>query len=430
MDWAIAWAAGAGLAAGATAAGATTAGWLLRHKVSAGPVDPVQTVVSSGLLAAGTPTGHLPPGELASVARRSLDSLRVGVLVLDAVDRPVLTNPAARLLGLVRAGNDVGSPVAHPIVRSLAGEVRRTGVRREVERDIPRGGTADGDAVGVQLRAVALGSGFVAVEGADVTEAHRVARARRDFVANVSHELKTPIGALQLLSEALVDAADGDAGHDPAAARRFADRIHRESTRLGQLVAELIELSRLQGADPLPEPVPVPVERVVAEVVDRTRTAATAKQITVHVAGASGLTVYGSETQLATAVANLVENAIAYSAEGSDVTVAARHAHQAVEVAVTDQGMGIAPDDLDRVFERFYRTDQARSRATGGTGLGLAIVKHIATNHGGRVHVASQLGIGSTFTLRLPDRPPDAALALLHSVDIAAESLPAPKGAG
>lgn len=419
MDSAFAWAVAAGLAVGTA-----MTGWVAWRGDRAGPATDGPATDPGRLLDDGT------DDHLARIARRSLDSLRVGVLVLDAIDRPVLTNPAARLLGLVRAGTDVGSPVAHPIVRTLAGEVRRTGVRREVERDIPRGGTADGEAVGVQLRAVALGSGYVAVEGADVTDAHRVARARRDFVANVSHELKTPIGALQLLSEALLDVTDGDDGHDPAAARRFADRIYGESTRLGRLVAELIELSRLQGADPLPEPEPVSVDWLVAEVVDRTRTAATAKQIAVHVAGASGLTVYGSDGQLATAVANLVENAIAYSAEGSEVTVVARHNRDAVEIAVVDAGMGIAPDDLVRVFERFYRTDQARSRATGGTGLGLAIVKHIATNHGGRVYVTSKLGVGSTFTLRLPDRPPDAALALLHSVDmaesvdIAAKALP------
>jgi two-component system sensor histidine kinase SenX3 len=350
------------------------------------------------------------------LSRKSLDSLRAGVVVLDEHDQPVLVNPAARLLGLLRAGSDLGHPVAHPIVRTLAGQVRRTGVRREIELDLPRGGAIDpdqDDAIGVQLRAVALGGGYVAVEAADVTEAHRVARVRRDFVANVSHELKTPIGALQLLSEALLDATD-----DPEAAQRFAERIRHESARLGRLVTELIELSRLQGADPLPLPEPVSVDWLVAEVIDRTRTQAASKNIDVGFEGTRGLTVYGSDGQLATAVANLVENAIAYSTDGSQVTIAARGDADAVEVAVIDEGMGIATHDLDRVFERFYRADQARSRETGGTGLGLAIVKHIATNHGGRVEVASMLGVGSTFTLRLPSRPPDAALPLPESVEI------------
>ncbi|HZN72144.1 MAG TPA: ATP-binding protein [Micromonosporaceae bacterium] len=358
------------------------------------------------------------------LGRKSLDSLRAGVVVLDPNDQPVLVNPAARLLGLLRAGSDLGQPVPHPIVRTLAGQVRRSGIRREIELDLPRGGSTDpdsDDAIGVQLRAVALGGGYVAVEAADVTEAHRVARVRRDFVANVSHELKTPIGALQLLSEALLDATD-----DPEAAQRFAERIRHESARLGRLVTELIELSRLQGADPLPLPEPVSVDWLVAEVVDRTRTQAAAKNMDVGFEGTRGLTVYGSDGQLATAVANLVENAIAYSTDGRQVTIAARGDADTVEIAVIDEGMGIATHDLDRVFERFYRADQARSRETGGTGLGLAIVKHIATNHGGRVEVASMLGVGSTFTLRLPSRPPEAALPLPESVEIFA----GPKGAG
>jgi len=355
------------------------------------------------------------------------------VVVLDADDYPVVVNPSARAMGLLRAGPRPGTMVAHPILRTLAGQVRRSGVRREVELDLPRG-TAD--PLGVLLRAVGLGSGFVAVEAADVTEAHRVARVRRDFVANVGHELKTPIGALQLLAEALLDATDpattdGDAeAADPskpstpgdmAAARRFAERIHHESTRLNRLVAELLELSRVQGADPLPEPNPVSVDWLIAEVLDRARTSATAKRITLVASGESGLTVYGSDSQLATAVSNLVDNAVAYSPEGSQVVVSAHRAADDIEIAVADRGIGIAPEDLDRIFERFYRSDRARSRATGGTGLGLAIVKHIATNHGGRVDVTSALGEGSTFTLRLPARPLPDDSQIPPSVEIDAD---------
>jgi two-component system, OmpR family, sensor histidine kinase SenX3 len=363
------------------------------------------------------------------LGRRSLDVLRVGVLVLDAEDRPVLANPAAREMGLLRATGKVGgAPVAHTVVRTLAGQARRTGTRREVELDLPRG---DGrDPLGVHIRAVALGDGHVTVEAADVTEAHRVARVRRDFVANVSHELKTPVGALQLLAEALLDATDLAAGstddelrgtdmrRDLAAARRFAERIQHESTRLGRLVSELLELSRLQGAEPLPEPQPVGLDRVIAEVIDRTRTPGAAKDIELLVTGVRDLTIYGSESQLVTAVTNLVENAIAYSPEGTRVTIGTRVAADSVEISVIDQGIGIEPRDLDRIFERFYRADKARSRATGGTGLGLAIVKHIATNHAGRVDVTSTVGVGSTFTLRLPARPPEAALPLPPSVEI------------
>jgi two-component system, OmpR family, sensor histidine kinase SenX3 len=363
-------------------------------------------------------------GHASGLGRKSLDSLRVGVVVLDPDDEPALINPAARAMGLLRAGAGAGTIAAHPIIRTLAGQVRRTGARREVELDLPRG--RDGgaqDPLGLHLRAVALGGGYVAVEAADVTEAHRVARVRRDFVANVSHELKTPIGALQLLAEALLDATDPamtaeDPAEDVAAARRFAERIQHESTRLGRLVSELLELSRLQGADPLPELVPVALDWVIAEVLDRTRTAASAKHIEVVFTGDRGLTVYGSDSQVATAVTNLVENAIAYSAEYTRVTVDTRLDNGHVAIAVTDQGIGIAPDELERVFERFYRADRARSRATGGTGLGLAIVKHIATNHGGRVDVSSTLGAGSTFTVRLPARPPDAGMPLPTSVEI------------
>ncbi|MER5453707.1 ATP-binding protein [Micromonospora sp. NPDC002389] len=361
------------------------------------------------------------------LGRRAIDSLRAGVVVLDPEDVPVLVNPAARALGLLRTGGRPGSIIAHPLVRTLAGQVRRTGVRREIELDLPRGRDNVGDnPLGVHLRAMGLGGGYIAVEATDVTESHRLARVRRDFVANVSHELKTPIGALQLLAEALLDATeppDGDRpdlSEDMVAARRFAERIQHESTRLGRLVQELLELTRLQGAEPQPAPEPVALDWVISEVVDRTRTTAAARRIQVTADSGRGLTVYGSDSQLATAVANLVENAVNYSGEDTTVRITTRATDDHVEIAVADQGIGIAPTDVDRIFERFYRADQARSRSTGGTGLGLAIVKHIASNHGGRVDVTSTLGGGSTFTLRLPARPPDDLLASLPVAGIEA----------
>jgi two-component system sensor histidine kinase SenX3 len=368
---------------------------------------------------------------LKGLGRKSLDSLRVGVVVLDGNDHPVLVNPAARAMGLLRSGGAPGTIAAHPILRTLAGQVRRTGVRREVELDLPRGrGTGPQAPLGLHLRAIALDSTHVAVEAADVTESHRLARVRRDFVANVSHELKTPIGALQLLAEALLDATDlpapdataHDRTEDLLAARRFAERIHHESARMGRLVNELLELTRLQGAEPLPTPEPVPIEWIIAEVVDRTRTTASAKGIEVVVDNPRGLIVHGSDTQVATAVTNLVENAIAYSGDDTKVRITVREDDDWIEIDVTDEGIGIAPHDVERVFERFYRADQARSRSTGGTGLGLAIVKHIATNHGGRVAVTSTLGGGSTFTLRLPARPVEPPLP----VSMTAETSPDP----
>ncbi|MFC0100330.1 sensor histidine kinase [Micromonospora marina] len=422
MEWAVA----------IVVAGALVTG-LVAGALLSGPVDEWRRRRASrggGLLRRDAGRTTIPDdqqGGLSGLGRKTIDSLRAGVVVLGADDVPVLVNPAARAMGLLRTGATPGSIAAHPLIRTLAGQVRRTGVRREIELDLPRGRDGSGDnPLGVHLRAMGLGSGYVSIEAVDVTESHRLARVRRDFVANVSHELKTPIGALQLLAEALVDATEPAAGGTPdlsedlVAARRFAERIQHESTRLGRLVQELLELTRLQGAEPQPAPEPVSVDWVLAEVVDRTRTAATARRVEIAVGGQRGVTVYGSDSQLATAVANLVENAINYSAEDTTVRVNVTGTDEHVEIAVTDQGIGIAPNEVDRIFERFYRADQARSRATGGTGLGLAIVKHIASNHGGRVDVSSTLGGGSTFTLRLPARPPDDLETTLASAGIEA----------
>ena len=421
------WVSGVGLLLATLALGVGAGLVIARRRTSAPDVKPP----SEGTGKKGRaiePDGESPSGKhgLKGLGRKSLDSLRVGVVVLDADDEPVLVNPAARAMGLLRSGGAPGTIAAHPILRTLAGQVRRTGVRREVELDLPRGRAGGPQApLGLHLRAVALNSSHVAVEAADVTESHRLARVRRDFVANVSHELKTPIGALQLLAEALLDATempepkpDDIENEDLIAARRFAERIHHESARMGRLVNELLELTRLQGAEPLPTPEPVPMDWVIAEVVDRTRTTSSAKKIEVVYAGPRGAVVFGSDSQVATAVTNLVENAIAYSGEDTTVSLTVRQDDDWIEIDVADQGIGIAPHDLDRIFERFYRADQARSRATGGTGLGLAIVKHIATNHGGRVDVSSTLGGGSTFTLRLPARPPEAPSPLPPATEI------------
>ncbi|MET8305909.1 ATP-binding protein [Micromonospora sp. NPDC005173] len=419
MEWVVAVVVAAALVAG------LAAGFLLPRFLRTRDGLSTSTGSASSRWSRGRPA--IVDEQQAGLGRRTIDSLRAGVVVLDDNDVPVLINPAARAMGLLRTGSTPGSIAAHPLIRTLAGQVRRTGVRREIELDLPRGRDSAGEnPLGVHLRAMGLGNGFIAVEAVDVTESHRLARVRRDFVANVSHELKTPIGALQLLAEALLDAtepadaATPDLSEDLVAARRFAERIQHESTRLGRLVQELLELTRLQGAEPQPPAEPVALDWVIAEVVDRTRTTASARGVEVTVTGERGLTVYGSDTQLATAVANLVENAINYSGDDTTVRVTTRGDDEHVEIAVADQGIGIAPTDVDRVFERFYRADQARSRATGGTGLGLAIVKHIASNHGGRVEVSSTLGGGSTFTLRLPASPPDDLLATLPPAGIEA----------
>jgi two-component system sensor histidine kinase SenX3 len=256
----------------------------------------------------------------------------------------------------------------------------------------------------------------------DRTEARRVEEVRRDFVANVSHELKTPIGALHLLAEAVEDAAE-----DPDAVRRFAERMQRESLRLSALVQEIIELSRLQVADAGHAPRQIQVDDVVSDAVDRCRLAAQAKHIDVVAGGDQGSRVFGDHALLVTAVRNLVDNAIAYSPEGTRVAVAVRRNDNLVEISVTDQGIGVPHAEQARIFERFYRVDPARSRATGGTGLGLSIVKHVAANHGGEVTLWSSEGQGSTFTLRLPDVPDSHESAFDTPAGVGASAAP---GAG
>ncbi|CAN5444390.1 ATP-binding protein [soil metagenome] len=344
------------------------------------------------------------------IALRVMAAIDVGVVVVDRDERAIYANPAARAMRVVE--NDrLTSSVLSQLVRG----VTDSGVSDSVTMDLAltRGGP---EFLSFLVTAIPLDDlpgddriTTVLLRFTDITESLRLERVRRDFVANVSHELKTPVGALTLLAEAVQEAAD-----DPEAVQRFSHRMQREGARLGRLVQELIELSRLQGAEPLPGPELVEVSHIVGEAVDRSRLLAEQGGITVVDRVDPCLRVRGNETQLTTALANLVDNAIAYSPERTKVGVSARAVTEAdgtqwVEIAVTDQGIGIAEADLDRVFERFFRVDPARSRATGGTGLGLAIVKHVASNHGGAVSVWSVAGSGSTFTIKLPLADRDAA---------------------
>ncbi|UKY52063.1 sensor histidine kinase [Streptomyces inhibens] len=334
----------------------------------------------------------LPPG-----VDTVLSVLRSSAVVLDEADAVVKASSAAYALGLVRGGKLAVEPMMQ-----MARDTRRDGEIRQVELDLPRRGTGRGEALAVSARVAPLGSRLVLLLVEDLTEARRIEAVRRDFVANVSHELKTPVGALSLLSEAVMDASD-----DPEAVERFAGRMQNEATRLTNLVQELIDLSRVQNDDPLEDAEPVRVDELVAEAMDRCRQQAGAKQITMAVGGTADLHVWGHRGQLAAALGNLVENAVNYSPARTRVGIAGRRVTapggDLIEIAVTDQGIGISEKDRDRVFERFYRVDPARSRATGGTGLGLAIVKHVAASHGGEVTVWSAEGQGSTFTLRLPE---------------------------
>ena len=332
----------------------------------------------------------------AAFARRLLDLMDPAVVLVDVDDAVLLANPSARALGIVR-----GSRLLVPDLLAMVQGVRKGGSRRADVRlpgDLAGAGPRLMNVHGVRLHSGAAPlPGPVALVLQDVTETRRTEAVRRDFVANVGHELKTPVGALALLAEAIEQAAD-----DPEAVQRFAGRIARESDRLARLVRELIDLSRLQGGEPLPELVPVEVDDVIAEAVDRTRTAAKAKDLQIAVGGHAGLVVRGVENQLVTAVTNLLANAVAYSEGNNRIAVAARARSGFAEIAVTDSGVGIPRKDRNRVFERFYRVDQSRASSTGGTGLGLAIVKHVASNHGGSVAVWSEEGLGSTFTLRIP----------------------------
>ncbi|MFE4801843.1 sensor histidine kinase [Streptomyces sp. NPDC056708] len=334
----------------------------------------------------------LPPG-----VDTVLSVLSSSAVVLDESDSVVKASSAAYALGLVRGGR-----LAVDAMLNMARDTRRDGEIRQVELDLPRRGTGRGEALAVSARVAPLGSRLVLLLVEDLTEARRIEAVRRDFVANVSHELKTPVGALSLLSEAVMDASD-----DPEAVERFAGRMQIEATRLTNLVQEIIDLSRVQNDDPLEDAEPVRVDELVAEAVDRCRQQAGSKQITMAAGGTAELRIWGNRGQLAAALGNLVENAVNYSPARTRVGIAARRLSvpggDQIEIAVTDQGIGISEKDRERVFERFYRVDPARSRATGGTGLGLAIVKHVAASHGGEVTVWSSEGQGSTFTLRLPE---------------------------
>ncbi|GAB2743658.1 sensor histidine kinase [Nocardioides pakistanensis] len=321
-----------------------------------------------------------------------LGVLRSSALVVDQNDQVLKASAPAHALGLVR-----GREVAVDELADLVRQVRRDGQIRETELTLTRGrSTAP---IHVTARVAPLSSRLVLALLEDRTRERRVEAIRRDFVANVSHELKTPVGAIALLAEAVREASD-----DPEAVERFAARMQKESERLGRLVQQIIELSRLQGDEPLEEPAPVDVDEIIARALDANVIDAEAKQITVVQDGDRGLVALGSADQVAVAVGNLVANAVAYSPDGSTVVVSARTDDLMVEITVTDQGIGIPADELDRIFERFYRVDPARRRSTGGTGLGLSIVKHVAASHGGEVRVWSSPGHGSSFTLTLPRR--------------------------
>lgn len=352
-----------------------------------------------GRMRGARPRAGEPGGiTVADLVQRVVRSSHSGVVLLDPEGDVLLHNPRAAELGLVRGlrPDDRAWTAAQQVLASDA----------VVQVDLTPLGSVPPAGTGRRPAAVLgevrpLGDGFTVVDADDESDAVRLEATRRDFVANVSHELKTPVGAVALLAEAVLDAAD-----EPHEVRRFGTKILNESTRLGALVTELIALSRLEGAAQLPELAAVDVDDVIADALARCRLAAESAEIEITVDPPSGLQVHGDATLLVTALSNLVDNAVSYSPPGSPVSVSRRLADGFVEIAVTDRGLGIEVQHQERVFERFFRVDPARSRATGGTGLGLAIVKHVAANHGGDVRLWSRPGTGSTFTLRVPAGPP------------------------
>lgn len=330
-----------------------------------------------------------------------LDALDSVVIVADPSHNVIQASEGAASKGLIKLGDRLTEPIGR-----LADMARRNEHAVTEDLELPRGPFGNA-ALSFRIRVAPLGPRFVLILAEDRSEALRVESVRRDFVANVSHELKTPIGAIMLLSEAIVEAAD-----DPEQVKFFANRMQLEGTRLSRLTREIIDLSRLQASDTMLGAGIVHVQDVLSLAADQSKVVADAKNIKLVIGADCGADVLGNSDLLLQCFHNLVSNAVQYSPAGSRVGVGARVVRDAVEVAVSDQGIGIDPQDQERIFERFFRVDQARSRNTGGTGLGLSIVRHVVENHGGDIRVWSRTGKGSTFTVRIPLADEATKLAL------------------
>ncbi len=321
--------------------------------------------------------------------RAALDSLSVGVVVASSSGDIIFRNTLARgLTGAVHSDVLVDEAVDVHLRGALDGHTRRQvldlfGPPRKV--------------VAVSATPLSTGGAIAMIE--DITERSLVDAVRTDFVANISHELKTPVGALAVLAEALSAEDDLEVIH------RLSGKMVDEALRVGRTIDDLLELSRIElGGEAVKDA--VSVSMVIAEAVDRARPLSERRAIEVQSIEASDrMKVLGDRRQLVSALGNLVENAVKYSERGSKVEVSAHTDGTWVRFSVRDYGLGIPTRDMDRIFERFYRVDRARSRETGGTGLGLAIVRHVATNHGGEVSVSSVEGEGSTFVLKVPAAP-------------------------
>ncbi|WP_216402479.1 sensor histidine kinase [Arcanobacterium phocae] len=330
--------------------------------------------------------------------RLILDTLPQSYIVVDRDHRVVRSSALATAFGLVHGQR------LRPELDAIVGDVFASGQTRDTEFDMANRRSRHAVARRIWVRVARASVDKVVVLFEDQTKKIRLENTRRDFVANVSHELKTPIGGIKLLAETISNVSD-----DVEQVRRFAQALETESDRLSQLVQEIIQLSRLQESDALTDPQIVSIDAVVAEALKRTQLEADARQIDLVSGEESGLSVLGDFLLLVTAVRNLLDNAVRYSNPHSRVSVVVSGTNTEVHIAVIDAGVGISDEAKTRVFERFYRGDEARSRETGGTGLGLSIVKHVANDHGGQVKIWSELGHGSTFTLVLPRADVSAA---------------------
>jgi two-component system sensor histidine kinase SenX3 len=329
---------------------------------------------------------------LPTVLLEALGQLDQNALVLAPGEVIVFASENIDHIGILRDGL-IQSQELLAIIRV----VRRTNIKQTGTIEVPRGPIGEGRHELTVNVIPLIREQLVLVLLSDESQAQRIHDVRRDFVANVSHELKTPIGALLLLSEAVLGAKD-----DPAAVEKFATRMQIESKRLTDLVQEIINLSRLQDSDPLSVPSELNVQDLVSEAIDQSQVGADSRKIEILSGEIANGVVLGDRDQIIMAIQNLVENAINYSPEGTKVTVSTLIENGIITISITDQGIGISESEQDRIFERFYRVDPARSRQSGGTGLGLSIVKHVATKHGGEVSVWSVENVGSTFSLKLP----------------------------
>jgi two-component system, OmpR family, sensor histidine kinase SenX3 len=322
--------------------------------------------------------------DIAGRLSEAVDHLEIGVVITSPTDVVVYRNAAAR----ATQGTHVGLLLDEHLATILT-EVRvGQRVRRVVELQGPPRSW-------LEVTVDPMPDGGAVATLRDVSERMRTDAMRTDFVTNISHELKTPVGAVAVLAEALIDEDDPDIVH------RLADHLVEESHRAVKTIDDLLKLSQIESTGP--GDTAVDLNAVVHTAIARGRAVDAGRGVQISALDMPDeLWVRGDERQLVSAVGNLVENAVKYSSPGNGVQVRMRVDDVAVEVMVADQGVGIPSRDLDRIFERFYRVDKARSRDTGGTGLGLSIVRHVATNHGGEVLVSSQEGEGSTFVLRLP----------------------------